>query len=326
MSPKKFRDFEHIVLTDGFWFSGSGLINDMFLSSGFTAPKHIRLEELLSVNKQFSWPNAICGEYTFFSRFKLCVFLVSKVMSRMPINLLQHTFVYRWYLKRRGRTNKLHEPTSVNRSIWSLLINLYYTVFVPTFNEASFFIWLDLKFRFFSAPQCKLLLDNGIPRNHQLIKWLFKCENVTGFFVYRDPRLQFAQITEYCRLTGKQAPEYSEFLNMLLGQYHQVLGCLKMGQQIFMISCDNILDNAEYRKRFENYLRSKKILNSFEYDFEHSIKNNSALKQLVQELTFGTKSIAKETEVISYHTLFEKHFDEGTAPGLLRFEADKENL
>jgi hypothetical protein len=315
MSYKKFCEFEHIVLTDGFWFSGSGLVNDMFGSSGFTTPKHIRLEEFLSLNKQFSWPDAICGRYTLFPRFKLFQSLVFKIISRVPINLLQLTFIYRSYLKRRGRTNKLHEPTSINRSLWSLLVNLYYTVFVSTFNEVTFFIWLDLKFRFFNAPQCKLLLDNGIPRNHQLIKWLFKYENITGFYVYRDPRLQFAQITEYCRLTGKQAPGYLEFLNTLLGQYHQVMDCLKIERRILMISCDNILDNAKYRKRLENYLRSKKILNSFEYDFEYSIKNNLALKQLVRDLTFDTESLAKEREVINYHKLFEKHFKEGTVIG-----------
>lgn len=308
MKSKKFLDFEQVVLTDGFWFSGSGLLNDMFASSGFIVPKNIRLEEFNSSDGQFSWPHAIRGNYIFITRFKLLAFISLKILKRLPINFLQQTILYKNYLVRRKRNNKLHEPTSVNRSVWSLVVNLLFTAFVRRFNEKSFFIWLNLKFRFFSGQNKRILLDNGIPQDHQLLRWLFRSDNVTGFFVYRNPRLQFAQISEYRRVTGQESLGYSEFLEILLRQYKNVSKILELKCRIYMVSCDQILDDPDYRERFENQLRAHRILDSFRYDFELSARNNEGLKILNDSRSYSKESLRKEKEVIGFHRLFEKHF------------------
>ena len=308
MKPKKFKEFEQVVLTDGFWFSGSGLLNDMFASSGFSVPKNIRLEEFLALESQFSWPHAIVGNYNFTNRLKLFVRISLKIFRRIPINILQQTFLYKIYLAKRKRTNKLHEPTSVNRSVWSLVVNLLFTAFVQTFNEKSFFVWLDLKFRFFSGQNTKILLDNGIPKDHQLIRWLFRSDNVTAFFVYRHPRLQFAQISEYRRITGQETLNYSEFLETLLTQYREVSKILELKCRIYMVSCDQILDDSSYRKRFEEQLRSHKILETLRYDFELSARNNEELKILKDSKSYSKVSLRQEKEVISFHKVFENHF------------------
>ena len=60
--------FETLVATDGFEFSGSGLINDIFKVCGYSVPKNTRADELFINDNNFSWPRAIKGEYIFTKR------------------------------------------------------------------------------------------------------------------------------------------------------------------------------------------------------------------------------------------------------------------
>ena len=39
--------FENLVATDGFYFSGSSLINDIFKECGYIVPENVRADELL---------------------------------------------------------------------------------------------------------------------------------------------------------------------------------------------------------------------------------------------------------------------------------------
>ena len=38
-------DIDNLVATAGFHFSGSSLVNDIFIASGYLAPKNIRADE-----------------------------------------------------------------------------------------------------------------------------------------------------------------------------------------------------------------------------------------------------------------------------------------
>ena len=111
--------FENLVATDGFYFSGSSLINDIFKECGYIVPENVRADELLYTRSNFSWPQACNDGYTINNRINLFLKLLKTIILRIPLNFLQKTAFYEKYLEIKGRSDKLRQSTSVNRSIWS---------------------------------------------------------------------------------------------------------------------------------------------------------------------------------------------------------------
>ena len=87
-------DTDNIVSVDGFHFSGSSIINDIFEQSGYIVPKDIRTDEFLDIHNNFSWQRALNEEYTFKERIRLAVRLIKTIITRIPINAIQKTPIY----------------------------------------------------------------------------------------------------------------------------------------------------------------------------------------------------------------------------------------
>ena len=298
-------DIVNLVATSGFHFSGSGLVNDIFIESGYIAPKNIRADELYFNNKNFSWPRALDDEYTNSKKIILAWHLVKTILKRIPLNIIQKTPIYNKYLSLKGREVRLHQSTSINRSLWSYLVSLYMVLSRHNYNEALFIKWLNLKYRSQISTCTNLLIDKGIPKDKRVADWFFGIGNVTGVFVYRNPRIQYQQIVQYYESTGQLTPSYDSFLNELKSKYKSINWILNSSHNVILISFDKLLNDINYRNRLEEYFKQINILNEINYDFSESIKNNDSLSFLSEKIVPSKKSIKTEGVIRSYHELFE---------------------
>ena len=146
MHKRKCLKITNLVATDGFHFSGSGLVNDIFRDAGYIVPENIRADELFSSSANFSWPKALNGDYDFSTRAKLFARLIKQVITRIPLNIMQKTPFYRRYLVMTGRGDKLHQSSSVNRSLWSYVVSIRMLFHRGAYDEATFTDWLYLKY------------------------------------------------------------------------------------------------------------------------------------------------------------------------------------
>jgi hypothetical protein len=299
-------DINNLVATDGFHFSGSGLVNDIFKESGYVAPKNIRADELFYNSNNFSWPRALNNEYTFYKKFALTCRLVKTMLIRIPLNIIQKTFVYNKYLVLKGREVKLHQSTSVNRSLWSYLVSVYMVICRHSYNEDSFVKWLGLKYWWQIYSSKNLLLDNGIPRDKRIADWFFGINGSIGILVYRNPRIQYQQIAQVYKSTGKVTPSYDEFLSDLESQYQSINWILSSNYKFILISFDKLLNDINYRNQLEIYFKHMNILSEINYDFSESIKNNESLSSLSEKIVPSKKIIKAENVIRSWHELFER--------------------
>lgn len=306
MNKKSYKpDIRNLVATEGFEYSGSGLVNDMFKHSGYIVPKNIRADELFDNGNNFSWPKAINNEYNFFGRLFGILSLFKVIFLRIPLNLMQTTPFYKKYLHSKGRDVEMHQPSSVNRSIWSYLVSVYMLIAKYNFNEVAFLKWLGIKYKWQTLRTKNLLIDNGIPKDNKILQWLFKMESTTGIYVYREPRIQFQQIVEVSKSTNKKAPTYDEFLKGLEVQYQSLDWVLNSNYRIMMISFDDLLLKTSYRNKLELYFNKMNILNKINFDFTESIINNENISLLSKNITPSENSLNIENTIISYHKLFE---------------------
>lgn len=298
-------NISNLVATDGFQFSGSGLVNDIFRESGYVVPKNIRADELFYNNNNFSWPRAINNEYNFIKRFKLILNLFKTISIRFPLNIIQKTPIYSKYLLLRGRGEVLHQPTSVNRSLWSYFVSIYMVICKYSYDRNLFLQWIGLKYWWELSDSKDILIDNGIPKDKKIADWLFNINNTTGIFVYRDPRVQYQQISQVFKSTGKTIPCYDEFLCGLESQYQSLDWIMSSKHRIILISFDKLLGNLDYRNKLEVYFKKMNIMNELNYDFSKSIKNNQFLSALSKKIVPNKNSINKEGLIQNYHDLFE---------------------
>ena len=298
-------DINNLVATDGFEFSGSSLVNDIFKESGYVVPKNIRADELFYNSNNFSWPRALNNEYTYVERFILVLRLFKTMFFRIPLNIIQKTPIYNKYLVLKGRGVKLHQPTSVNRSLWSYLVSVYMVICRHSYNENLFVKWLGLKYRWQILSSKNLLLDNGIPRDKRIADWFFGINGSIGILVYRDPRIQYQQIAQVYKSTGKPIPCYDDFLSGLQSQYQSISWILSSDYRIILISFDKLLNDINYRNRLEVYFKKMNMMSELNYDFRESVKNNKFLSSLSEKTVPSEKSIKTENVIRSYHELFE---------------------
>ncbi len=305
---KKF--YNNVITTDGFSFSGSGLFNDVLSSSGCVVPKNLRADEFLYKKNAFSWPYLIENQIKFRTRLKIAFNLLEAIARRIPLNIVQSTFMYERYLLLRGRGIRIHEPTSINRSLWAYIVNLIIILFSKKFNSDVFYKWMALKYFWCltSAAKKNLLLDNGIPRHKSLVTWLYSSPNTYGFFVYRNPQLQFQQICEYYKNTGRYKPTYDRFLQTVLAQYSEIEWMIESQYPIVFISCDKLMCCEEYRQKLFGFLKKNDIVHNVGYDFTESIKNNNVLKSKVIELKKTSCTDELEKKIYEYHKKFENNF------------------
>ena len=305
MKKKKDKiNFQNLVATDGFEFSGSGLINDIFRDSGYFVPKNIRADEFLYWDNNFSWPKALNKEYSFLNRIILLLNLLKTIFFRIPLNFIQKTPIYKKYLFLKGRGVEMHQPTSVNRSLRSYFLSMYMIIFNHNYDERTFKRWFFLKYKNYIDCNANLLIDNGIPKDKRIIDWFFRINGSLGIFVYRNPRIQYQQIIEVSRSTGKILPTYYDFLKGLQSQYISILWMLDLNHKIIFISFDEILDDMNYRNKIEIYFKKMKILEKLIYDFTDSIRNNNDLSFLSKDLNIDSKSVELEKIINGYHDLF----------------------
>ena len=298
-------DIDNLVATAGFHFSGSGLVNDIFIESGYVAPKNIRADELFYNSNNFSWPRALNNEYTYFEKIILAWRLVKTMFIRIPLNIIQKTPIYNKYLGLKGRGVKLHQSTSVNRSLWSYLVSFYMVTCRHTYNEDLFIKWLGLKYRWQIYSSKNLLIDKGIPRDKRIADWFFGINGSIGIFVYRNPRVQYQQIAQVYKSSGILTPSYDDFLSELESRYQSISWILSSNHNFILISFDKLLNDINYRNRLEVYFKQMNILSEMNYDFSESIKNNESLSSLAEKIVPCEKSIKIENVIRSYHELFE---------------------
>ena len=298
-------DIDNLVATAGFHFSGSGLVNDIFIESGYVAPKNIRADELFYNSNNFSWPRALNNEYTYFEKIILAWRLVKTMFIRIPLNIIQKTPIYNKYLGLKGRGVKLHQSTSVNRSLWSYLVSFYMVTCRHTYNEDLFIKWLGLKYRWQIYSSKNLLIDKGIPRDKRIADWFFGINGSIGIFVYRNPRVQYQQIAQVYKSSGILTPSYDDFLSELESRYQSISWILSSNHNFILISFDKLLNDINYRNRLEVYFKQMNILSEINYDFSESIKNNESLSSLSEKIVPSKKSIKTEDIIRTYHELFE---------------------
>ena len=298
-------DIDNLVATAGFHFSGSGLVNDIFIESGYVAPKNIRADELFYNSNNFSWPRALNNEYTYFEKIILAWRLVKTMFIRIPLNIIQKTPIYNKYLGLKGRGVKLHQSTSVNRSLWSYLVSFYMVTCRHTYNEDLFIKWLGLKYRWQIYSSKNLLIDKGIPRDKRIADWFLGINGSIGIFVYRNPRVQYQQIAQVYKSSGILTPSYDDFLSELESRYQSISWILSSNHNFILISFDKLLNDINYRNRLEVYFKQMNILSEINYDFSESIKNNESLSSLSEKIVPSKKSIKTEDIIRTYHELFE---------------------
>lgn len=303
-----------LVASDGFHFSGSGLLNDIFGHSGYFIPSNIRADELFSTSQNFSWPRALSGQYTISTRLILLLRLFKSILVRIPLNILQQTPLYSRYLVSSGRGDPLHRSSSVNRSIWSYLVSIRFLFHPYAYDQETFHRWLRLKYRLVTLKNSRILLDNGIPRDPTLIKWLFSSENCMGIYVFRNPRVQYHQILGVYKSTGKVPPSYKDFLLNLISQYHSVRWLLDSNFNIIFVSFDNLLNDSTYQQRLNSFFASSKILEQMQYDYTLSLANNQALVELAEKMHVKPSCQELEDTICYYHDLFASNLDSKLSP------------
>jgi hypothetical protein len=301
---KKECKISNLIATDGFHFSGSGLINDVFKDAGYVIPKNIRADELFNNPTNFSWPKAVNREYDLWTRAKLFVYLVKQVIIRIPLNILQKTPFYRHYLFRTGRGEELHQSSSVNRSLWSYVVSIRMLFHRGLYDEAMFNDWLYLKYRGHINGGSDLLLDNGIPKNLEIARWFFNISRSMGIIVYRNPRVQYQQIIQVYRSTGKTPPNYYDFLLGLSSQYSSMGWLLDSNFNIIFVSFDQLLNDKAYRDELLTYFKSKNIVSEIKYDFSRSYKNNLDLIHFSEEMVIDQSCMKLEMQVLNFHKTF----------------------
>ena len=310
MLKRKHRKIKNLVATDGFHFSGSGLVNDIFRESGYVVPENIRADELFISSENFSWPRAFNGQYVFSIRVTLFLRLVKRIIIRIPLNIMQRTPFYRRYLVMTGRGDKLHQSSSVNRSLWSYVVSLRMLFHRGVYDRETFTDWLYLKYRGHIGDNTNLLLDNGIPKNPEIAKWFFDFNGSMGIIVYRNPRLQYQQISQVYKATGKVAPNYRDFLLDLISQYSSMTWLIDTNFNIIFVSFDQLLNDEEYLNVLQSYLQRKEIIAETRYDFSRSIENNRKLVQLSEKMLVSKNCMELEKQTFNYHEMFANQLKE----------------
>jgi hypothetical protein len=305
--PKKIRN---LVATDGFHFSGSGLVNDIFRECEYVVPANIRADELFTQSDNFSWPCALNGDYLLSRRFKLLTLLVKKLIVRIPLNFVQRTPLYTRYLAAKGRGETLHQSSSVNRSLWSYLVSIRMILLRGEYDQSAFVNWLYLKYIWHVGDRTNLLLDNGIPREKKLANWFFGVQGASGIIVYRDPRVQYQQISYVYNSTGKIRPSYDEFLIDLKSQYSSIEWLLNSDFDLIFVSFDLLLNDESYRARLINYFRDKDIISNMQYDFSQSRENNRGLEELSKTMTIDESCLNLEEDILKQHEKFAHQLNE----------------
>jgi hypothetical protein len=300
--------FKSIVLSDGFYFSGSGLINDMLIYSGYHAPADIRLEELTKDTKYFSWPRALDGKYNLLNKILLLFFLVKMILIRMAINVFKRSSLYNVYLSYTGRDVEFSKSHSKNTRVSGYAINIIMLFRVWEYNRKAFDNWLSLRLHREIQFADKLLLDNGLPNNRQITGWMFMTKSITGVVVYRNPRIQYCQIVEHHKRIKVRIESYKDFLSNLLLAYESRMWLLSSNYPVIPISFDMLLEDFEYREQLKLYFLQAGVLDDISYNFEKSVMNNEFLKKQSKHVDCGKNEIELEAKVLAYHEIFLKRF------------------
>tara|TARA_B100001057_G_C22871553_1_gene959226 strand:+ start:15067 stop:16011 length:945 start_codon:yes stop_codon:yes gene_type:complete len=303
------KDDYKLIAVDGFHFSGSGLLVDILNNEGCYLPRNIRLDEFTDNEDNFSWPKATTFGYTKRERINVTLKLVKNIFKRIPLNIIQKTPIYRYYLHKKGRSLQMHESASVNRSIWSYLISIHMLILKNNFNETSFKKWFHLKYYWPFLFNRNIILDNGIPREKNLANWFFGLGGAIGIYVYREPRIQYQQILQVYNSRGMKPISYITFLNNLEAQYNSINWMLDQKYNVLFISFDKFLEKTKYYEKLKRYFCLQNICKDFNYDFVASFDNNITLTKLSRQMQIYGTAQSKELLLKGFQNKFEKHLN-----------------
>lgn len=305
---KKKIGLRKIIITEGFSFSGSGLLNDILINNGYYAPKNIRLSELKYSKNEVSWPSLMQGNYSRLDKLILGTKIAFRVPVRILKNFFQKTRLYNFYLKFKSRNIGIHESTSVNRDPYSLLLSIC-LLFRKEFNQELFHWWFLKKFKRVIYKEDKLLLDKGLSDHEQLIDWQLNFKDTIVFIVYRKPLLQFLQIKSYNN-SKSNILKYEDFLKGLLNKYEMAIKLIYKYNSVIPVDFDKLAYNKSFRNDLFVYLNKNKFLDSFNYDFSETISNNEKLIKISRKSYSSMNSEKLEAKIIHFQHKFFKLFKE----------------
>lgn len=298
-----------LIAIDGFHFSGSGLLVDILNHEGCYLPRNIRLDEFTYSEDNFSWPKAKNFGYSKKERTRIILKVIQRIFRRIPINIVQKTPIYSYYLHKKGRSLQMHESASVNRSVWSYLISIYMLMLKSNFDENSFKKWFYLKYYWPFLFNRNIILDNGIPREKNLANWFFGLDGAIGIYVYREPRIQYQQILQVYSSRDMKPISYLTFLNNLEAQYSSLEWMLKQKYNVIFISFDQFLKKTKYYEKIKQHFCIQGICKDFNYDLGVSFENNAVLTKLSRQMQICATAKSKELFLKQFQNKFEKHLN-----------------
>lgn len=309
MIYKRKDRIKSVILVDGFSFSGSGLLIDILLNNGYHAPRNIRLDEVNISSNNLSWTRLIDKNYSDSERIKISLQLLKLIFLRALINPIQHTFFYKFYLLIKKRNIYIHESTSVNRSIKSYFLSLVVLIKNKEVDREYFFLWFKKKYAKALRYE-NLLLDNGISYDSRILDWQTCFKKTSAFIVYRNPKIQYAQIKSYYSKTKvSNIPSYSAFLDNMILNYELKINYICANQVLIPVSFDQLLNDHSYRERIFGFLNRNGFIKHFFYNFLSSQQNNRLLEKTCNDYSLSESIKLKEIKIESLFEDFNEIFE-----------------
>lgn len=150
-----------IIITVGFSYSGSGLINDWLLSNGFKYPSKSKTLEFKSSTSHFSWVDYYSGTYTNrFTYVKTKIRLIKSILFLFVKNILKRSILYRLYLRIKYskeyilfHLNSIHKRHGIRGELSSLITNYQFGKKLKN-KDANFDEWFNSRFIIGEKPLC----------------------------------------------------------------------------------------------------------------------------------------------------------------------------
>jgi len=277
-----------IIITVGFSYSGSGLVNDWLLSNGFEYPSKSKILEFKSSTSHFSWVDYYNGTYTNkITYVKTKIRLIKSIVFIFVKNLLKRSILYRLYLGIKYsreylvfHLNSIHKRHGIRGEFSSLIANYQFGKKLKS-TDANFDEWFNSRFIIDEKP-LRLFYDKGAPSDIKILRKL-NFKPIKGIIVYRDPIIMFTQQDIANSLnTTIYSKDNDERFKLLISTYKHYLHLMENNDFFIPISFDTFLYSADYRADLKKLLNISSSYSKYEYDFSESIKNDNYLKKLVK--------------------------------------------
>lgn len=305
---KKITDAKKIILTSGFGFSGSGLINDYLIHYGFYCPPNIRISEFgLGASNGFSWKSFVDGGYRFFPRkIDTTFYIVSDFLYRLLFYPIRK--IIRWIregpfpLSRAPQSDKIHASHGVNKifNIKPVFLNLF-TIYTTKPLTMAFELWLNRRFKSVASKSDKFVIDKSLPSDLRILKLLGSLNNTVGLIVYRDPIIQLSQLLILDKSIWKIDLDFKlrikQTITDILIHHYIMLEAMASSDLIVPVYFDKFISDNEYRKIVIEIIGVEFFdTNPIEYDFKETVLNNQKIQK--SKTYTNLKSVSTEFKKI----------------------------